>query len=183
MEDGPMGQWEHQIERRLERLEREAAEIKKDAREILWILRRHHPQPPPPPNQLLTRSIAVRFTGEWIPMPNNILVLNVGQTSTASIQPFLADGVTPSGGVLSNVSYSFADPSATVVLNSDGLTALVTGVADSAGVAVQGIATATVTDTDGVISQWSQMFTIQTIGVIPPEQLTQSIAVQFTVPA
>jgi hypothetical protein len=70
-----------------------------------------------------------------------------------------------------------------VVLNSDGLTALVTGVADSAGVAVQGIATATVTDTDGVISQWSQMFTIQTIGVIPPEQLTQSIAVQFTVPA
>lgn len=179
-----MGQWEHQIERRLERLEREAAEIKKDAREILWILRHHHPQPPPPPDQLLTRSIAVCFTGDT-PMPNNSLALNVGQTSTASIQPFLADGVTPSGGVLQNVSYSFADPSATVVLNSDGLTALVTGVADSAGVAVQGIATATVTDTDGVISQWSQMFTIQTIGVTPPppSQLTQSIAVQFTVPA
>ena len=179
-----MGQWEHQIERRLERLECEAAEIKKDAREILWILRHHHPQPPPPPNQLLTRSIAVRFTGDT-PMADNILVLNVGQTSTASIQPFLADGVTPSGGVLSNVSYSFADPSATVVLNSDGLTALVTGVADSAGVAVQGIAAATVTATDGVISQWSQMFTIQTIGVTPPppSQLTQSIAVQFTVPA
>lgn len=176
-----MGQWEHQIERRLERLEREAAEIKKDAREILWILRHNHPQPPPPPNQLLTRSIAVRFTGD-IPMADNILVLNVGDRFTASIQPFLADGVTPSGGVLSNVSYSFADPSATVVLNSDSTTATVTGVADSAGVAVGGIATATVTDTDGIISQWSQAFTIQTGGITPPPpgQLTQSIAVQFT---
>jgi hypothetical protein len=161
---------EHEIERRLEHIEKLAERIERQIERLL------HPKQ-------LTRSIAVRFTGDT-PMADNILVLNVGQTSTASIQPFLADGVTPSGGVLSNVSYSFADPSATVVLNSDSATATVTGVADSAGNAVQGTASATVTDTDGVISQWSRMFTIQTIGVTPPppSQLTQSVAVQFSTP-
>jgi hypothetical protein len=133
--------------------------------------------------QPLTGSISVQFTGDAI-MADNALVFNVGQTSTASIQPFLADGTTPSGGTLSNVSYTFSDPSATVVLNSDGLTALCTGVADSAGVAVAGSASATVTDTDGVVSTWSQPFTITTAAVVvPPQQLTQSVAVQFTTPA
>ena len=112
---------------------------------------------------------------------DNALVLNVGQTSQASIQPRLADG-TPSGGTLSNVAYSFSDPSATVSLNSDGLTATVTGVAASSG-PVTGTATCTVTDTDGVVSTWSQPFTIQTNAVPPPPaQLTQSVAVQFTDP-
>jgi hypothetical protein len=128
----------------------------------------------------LTRSIKVRFTGDS-PMPNS-LVLNVGQTSTASIQPLLADGVTPSGGTLSNVAYNFTDPSATVALNPDGVTALVTGVAPSTG-PVSGTATCTVTDTDGVVSPWSQPFTIQTNAVAPPPtQLTQSIQVNFTAP-
>lgn len=113
-------------------------------------------------------------------MANNVLVLNVGQTSQASIVPLLADGITPSGGVLSNVAYSFSDPSATVVLNPDGLTATCTGVAASTG-PVTGSATCTVTDTDGVVSQWTQSFTIQTNAVAA--QLTQSIAVQFTAPA
>src|ERR1035441_5275018 len=99
---------EHQIERRLEQIE-------KSLGRILHVLRHlNHPQ--------LTRAIAVRFTGESV-MPNNALTLNVGQTSQASIQPLLADGVTPSGGTLSVVSYTFNDPSATVVLNADGLTA------------------------------------------------------------
>jgi hypothetical protein len=129
----------------------------------------------------LTASIAIRFTGDSV-MANNVLVLNVGQTSTASIVPFLADGVTPSGGTLSAVSYTFSDPSATVVLNPDGVTALVTGVAASAG-AITGSAAATVTDTDGVVSKWTQPFTITTNGVVPPAQLTQSVAVQFTTPA
>ena len=114
----------------------------------------------------------------------NSLVLSVGQTSQASIQPLLADNM-PSGGVLSNVAYSFSDPSATVVLNSDGVTATVTGVAASAG-AVTGTATCTVTDTDGVVSQWSQAFTITTNAVTPPPppptQLTQSVAVNFSTP-
>ena len=116
-------------------------------------------------------------------MANNALVLNVGQKSTASIQPLLADGVTPSGGALSNVAYNFTDPSATVVLNSDGVTAECTGVAASTG-PVSGTATCTVTDTDGVVSTWSQPFTITTNAVTPPpSQLTQSVAVQFTTPA
>jgi hypothetical protein len=133
-------------------------------------------------NQPITAAIAVQFTGDSI-MANNALVLNVGQTSQASIQPLLADGVTPSGGVLSAVSYTFTDPSATVVINADGLTATVTGVAASTG-AVTGSASATVTDTDGVVSTWTQTFTITTNAVTPPPpaQLTQSIAVQFSTP-
>jgi hypothetical protein len=132
-----------------------------------------------------TKSIAVRFSspqGDPATMPNNVLTLNVGQTSTASIQPLLADGTTPSGGTVSNVSYTFSDPSATVALNPDGLTALVTGVAASTAGAVSGSAACTVTDTDGVVSTWTQAFTILVNAVVPPAQLTQSIAVQFTTP-
>jgi len=145
--------------------------IRKDVREILSLLK---PKP-------LTAAIAVRFTGASV-MPNNALVFNVGQQSQASIMPLLADGVTPSGGTLSNVTYTFTDPSATVVLNPDGLTATCTGVAASTG-PVGGTATCTVTDTDQVVSQWTQAFTIQTNAVAPPAQLTQSVAVQFTAPA
>lgn len=129
----------------------------------------------------LTQSIAVKFTGDF-DMSSNALVLNVGQTSQASIVPLLSDGVTPSGGTLSSVSYTFSDPSATVVLNSDGLTATVTGVAASSG-AVSGSASCTVTDTDGVVSHWTQAFTITTNAVAPPPaQLTQSVAVEFSTP-
>ena len=128
----------------------------------------------------ITKSIAVRFKGDFI-MANNALTLNVGQTSQASIVPFLADGVTNSGGVVSAVTYTFSDPSATVVANADGLTATVTGVAASTS-SVSGSAACTVTDTDGVVSTWTQAFTITVNAVVPPAQLTQSVAVSFTTP-
>jgi len=160
---------EHEIACRLREIENTVWRIECMVERLL------HPQP-------LTRLIAVRFTGAEM---TNSLVFNVGQTSQASITPLLADGVTPSGGVLSAVSYTFTDPSATVVLNPDGLTATVTGVADSGG-PVAGSASCTVTDTDGVVSQWTQAFTITTVAVVPPPpppaQLTQSIAVAFTAP-
>src|ERR1039457_739249 len=130
---------------------KEMREIRHDVHKILHVLIQ--------PKQL-TAAIAVRFTGANM-QPNNTCVLNVGQTSTASLMPLLVDGLTPSGGVLSGVTYTFNDPSATVVLNSDGLTATVTGVAASTG-PVSGSATCTVTDTDGVVSQWTQAFTITT---------------------
>lgn len=171
------------VERQVRRLEHESREDMETLGRVLYELReiRRVLEPPsPPPPVVLTRSIAVRFTGESF-MANNSLVLNVGQTSTASIVPLLADGITPSGGALSAVSYTFSDPSATVVLNPDGLTALVTGVAASTG-AVSGSASCAVTDTDGAISQWTQAFTIQVNAVVPPSQLTQSVAVQFTTP-
>jgi len=155
-------------------IRQELREIERKEDEILDLLK-SNPNPNP-----LTRAIAVIFTGDN-PMLNNTLVLNVGQTSQASIVPLLADGVTPSGGTLSAVSYTFSDPSATVVLNADGLTATVTGVAASTG-AVSGSAACTVTDTDGVVSTWTQTFTIQTNAVVPPAQLTQSVAVQFSTP-
>jgi len=118
-------------------------------------------------------------------MTDNILSLNVGQTSTASPVTYLADGVTPSGATYSAVSYAFSDPSATVVVNSDGVTALVTGVAASSG-PISGAVSFTATDTDGAVSQWTQAFTIQTNGTQPPpppSQLSQSAAVQFSTPA
>ena len=155
-------------------IRQELREIERKEDEILDLLK-SNPNPNP-----LTRAIAVIFTGDN-PMLNNTLVLNVGQTSQASIVPLLADGVTPSGGTLSAVSYTFSDPSATVVLNADVLTATVTGVAASTG-AVSGSAACTVTDTDGVVSTWTQAFTIQTNAVVPPAQLTQSVAVQFSTP-
>jgi hypothetical protein len=151
--------------RRLDQIEHTLHKIERD-------LERQH--------QRITASIAVQFKGDS-PMANNALVLNVGQTSQASIQSFLADGVTPSGGSLSGVSFTFNDPSATVVLNADGITATVTGVAASAG-PIAGSASATVSDTDQVVSTWTQAFTITTNGVVPPAQLTQSIAVQFSTP-
>jgi hypothetical protein len=134
-------------------------------------------------HQPLTAAIAVEFSGENQTMSANALVFNVGQTSQASIVPLLADGVTPSGGVLSDVAYSFSDPSATVALNSDGLTATCTGVAASTD-PVSGSASCTVTDTDGVVSTWTQAFTIQTNAVAPPppSQLTQSVVVEFSTP-
>ena len=91
----------------------------------------------------ITAEIANRFSGESS-MANNALVFNVGQTSVDTVTPLLADGITPSGGVLSNVSVAFNDPSATAVLNPDN-TITFTGVADSAGIAVGGTTTATVT--------------------------------------
>ena len=115
-------------------------------------------------------------------MANNALVLTVGQTSTAAPVTFLADGVTPSGATYSAATYTFSDPSATVVLNPDGVTALVTGVAASTG-PVSGSVTFTATDTDGAVSTWTQAFTIQTNAVVPPAQLSQSAAVTFTTPA
>lgn len=113
---------------------------------------------------------------------NNALVLTVGQTSIASLLEFLSDGVTPSGGVPSNVVFAFSDPSATVVLNADGVTATVTGVSASVG-PVTGTVSFTVTDTDGAVSQWNQSYTITTNAVVPPAQLTQSVAVAFSTPA
>ena len=117
-------------------------------------------------------------------MADNTLVLNVGQTSTASPVTYLADGVTPSGATYSAASYAFSDPSATVVLNPDGVTALVTGVAASAN-PISGAVSFTAVDTDGAVSTWTQAFTIQTNGITPPpppSQLSQFSAVQFTTP-
>lgn len=137
---------------------------------------RHELRPHPP----LTRHVAVLFSGAE--MANSVVLL-VGQTSQATLAEFLADGTSPSGGVPSNVSFVFSDPSATVVLNADGISATVVGVAASAG-AIDGTALFTVTDTDGAVSTWKQGFTIEVDPVAPPPaQLTQSVAVNFSTPA
>lgn len=117
-------------------------------------------------------------------MPNNAVVLNVGQTSTASPVTFLEDGVTPSGATYSAATYSFSDPSATVTLNPDGVTALVSGLAASAAGGVLGSVAFTATDTNGAVSQWNQQFSVTVDAVVPPPPapLSVSSAVQFTTP-
>jgi len=161
---------EHDIEKGIREILRSVRETLDGVRELLR--RSRHKQ--------LTYAVAVRFKGASM-QPNNTLVFNVGQSSQASLMPLLADGITNSGGTVSNVTYTFNDPSASVVLNADGLTATCTGLAPSNG-PVTGTATCTVTDTDGAVSQWTQTFTITTNLGGPPGQLTQSVAVQFTDP-
>ena len=115
-------------------------------------------------------------------MADNILVLNVGQTSIDTLTPRLADGVTPSGGVVSNVAVAFSDPSATAVLQPDNTILFTSVVASTSPVA--GSVSLTITDTDGAVSQWTVPFTVQTNAVAPPpEQLTQSVANVFSTPA
>jgi hypothetical protein len=130
----------------------------------------------------LTKSVANIFIGVG-KMADNVLVFNVGQTSIDTLTPRLADGVTPSGGVVSNDTVNFSDPSATATVNADNTVTFV-GVADSAGIAVSGSTVCTVTDTDGAVSQWTISFTVQTISVTPPppDQLTQSVANVFSTP-
>jgi hypothetical protein len=132
--------------------------------------------------QQVSRFAAVIFTGDNT-MSTSALILNVGQTSTATPITYLADGTTPSGATYSAATYTFSDPSATVVLNPDGITALVTGVAASAA-PVAGSVSFTATDTDGAVSTWTQAFTIQTnaVVVVPPTQLSQSSGLIFSTP-
>ncbi len=148
--------------------------------EILHELRSIHHELHP---RRLTQSICVKFSGETT-MPNNVLTLNVGQSSIGTITPLLADGVTPSGGTVSAASFSIpADPSFGAVDNGDG-TLTVTGVAASAA-PVTGTASCTVTDTDGAVSPFSTSFTITVSAVTPPPPVatTASIAVSFSDPA
>lgn len=147
-----------QVERTVHRIERELISL----------------QPKP-----LTASVANVFTGDFT-MADNALVFNVGQTAIDTLTPRLTDGVTPSQGVVSNVVVTFSDPSATAVLQPDN-TILFTGVAASAA-PVSGSTALTITDTDGVVSTWNVPFTVQTNAVIPPAQLTQSVANVFSVP-
>ena len=163
------------IEHQIGKIERQVEKIEQIVWQIRYLLQ--HPQP-----TTMSRFSAVIFTGDF-PMADNALVLNVGQTSTATPITFLADGTTPSGATYSAATYTFSDPSATVTLNPDGVTALVTGVAASTG-AISGSVTFTATDTDGAVSVWVNPFTITVNGgVVPPAQLSQSSALQFSTPA
>jgi len=162
-----------ELHERIEKLEREFRWLKEEFYFLRRIIHRILEI------EQTTKSVANVFSGEN--MADNVLVFNVGQTSIDTLTPRLADGVTPSGGVVSNVVVTFSDPSATAVVQPDN-TLLFTGVAASAG-PVSGSTSCTVTDTDGVVSQWTIPFTVQTNAVVPPEQLTQSVANVFSTPS
>jgi hypothetical protein len=173
------------VERVTRRMDKEAAEDRETLGFLLHELREiehdlHPPTPPPSPSRI-TYFVSNVFSGDS-QMADNVLVLNVGQTSIDTLTPRLADGITPSGGVVSNVSVAFSDPSATAVLQPDN-TILFTGVAASTG-PISGSNTFTITDTDGAVSQWTVGFTVQVGGGTPPppDQLTQSVANVFSTP-
>jgi hypothetical protein len=156
------------------RTEREILHVEE---RILHELQELHPHTP------RTASISLQFSGETT-MPNNVLDLNVGQSSTGTITPLLADGVTPSGGAISNAVFSIPpDPSFSATDNADG-TVTITGLAVSAA-PVTGTASATVTDGDGVVSTFSTSFTVTVAAGTPPPPTatTASIAVSFSIPA
>lgn len=161
---------DHELKRGLERIDRDFEHVNRRLNEI----EREINKPKP-----ITASVANVFTGD-VTMADNILVFNVGQTAIDTLTPRLTDGVTPSGGVISNVVVTFSDPSATAVLQPDN-TILFTGVAASAA-PVSGSTALTITDTDGVVSTWNIPFTVQTNAPVPPAQLTQSVANVFSTP-
>lgn len=144
--------------------------------EILHELRAIRRELAPKPS---TKSIGIKFSGA---LTMNTLTLSVGQSSIGTITPLLADGVTPSGGAVSNPSFSIPpDPSFSAVDNADG-TVTITGLAVSAAT-VTGTASATVTDTDNAVSSFSQSFTVTvTAGTTPPVATTASIGVSFSTP-
>lgn len=161
---------EHELKHGLERIDREFEHVNRRLNQI----EREINQPKP-----ITASVVDVFSGESIAMAD--LIFNVGQTSTDTVTPFLADGLTPSGGVVSNLTVAFSDPSATAVVNGTN-TAMFTAVAPSTNGPVTGTRSCTITDTDGAVSQWTATFTVLVNAVIPPSQLTQSVADVFSVP-
>ena len=109
------------------------------------------------------------------------LVLQVGQSSTGTVVPFLADGVTSTpGATVANQVWTISDPALTIVNNPDG-TVGVTGIAATATPA-QGTVSAQITDEDGTVGQFTATFTITVGGVTPPVNRTASIGVSWSSP-
>ena len=106
------------------------------------------------------------------------VVLTVGQSTTATIVPLEADGttVTP-GAVVSAQTFTLTDAGISLVQNADG-TATITGVGPTTG-AVTGSASATVTDTDGTVTSFTQAFDV-TVNAAAVH--TASIGITFTTP-
>ena len=99
--------------------------------------------------------IAVRFTGA---NTMNAVTLVTGQSTTATIVPLQADGITQTPDVtLSNQLFTITGPSVELTAGGDG-TATIKGISPSTG-AVQGTATATVTDKNGNVGTFTQAFT------------------------
>ncbi len=128
---------------------------------------------------LRTTQVGFRFTNQsgGSTMAFSV-VLTTGQSTVATIVPLEADGttITP-GSVVSAQVFSITDAGISLVTNADG-TATITGVGPTAG-AVSGTASATDTDVDGQIGNFTQTFTVT---VNAPTQHTASIGITFSAP-
>jgi len=176
----------HEIERRLEHLEHELSHLRREMRndavqvrqtllQIVHLLK---------PKHVITASVVDVFSGDP-PMANGSLVFNVGQTSTDTVTPLLIDGVTPSGGVVSNLVVAASDPAFTAVVNGTN-TILFTAVAPSTAGSVVVTRQCTITDTDGAVSNWTSSISVLVNASVPPpppDQLTQSVVDVFSTPA
>lgn len=131
------------------------------------------------PHQPITKVLVVQF-GKSRRKKMASITLNVGDQVPASVFPS-ADGSTNDGGTLSNIVWSFTDPSASFINNPDGSVTF-TAVAPSSDPVngASGTVTASVTDTNGAVSTQSGSFTIIVAGTVtPPQPITTSLQVQF----
>lgn len=131
------------------------------------------------PKHYRTEMIKVRFNPKGASKMAD-LSLNVGQSSTGTVTPFLADGVTQTpGAAVTSATWSISDPSVSVATNAD-FTVTVTGVTATTS-PVSGSVTAVITDSDGTVGTFTATFTI-TVGGGQQENRTASIGVSWSVP-
>ena len=107
----------------------------------------------------LTRSEKLLVKGVF--MDNPVINLVVGQSVPVSAQPLLADGITPSGGVVSGASYSDYDNNVASTDANGNVTALKPGLSY---VTIYN----TVTDTNGAVSTLSCQGQINVTATPPP---------------
>ena len=123
-----------------------------------WILsittgRRHRNRKPH------TRSQKLLFNGVF--MTNPAITITVGSTVPVSALPLLADGVTPSGGIVSGATFLDYDNTVTSTDASGIVTALKPGYSN---VKIFN----TVTDSNGAVSTQSAQGDVTVIAVPPP---------------
>lgn len=105
------------------------------------------------------------------------VTLKVGQSTTVTIVPLEADGVTITpGAVVSAQTFTGGDANISLVTNADG-TATVTALGATTGITVTG--SCTVTQSTGASAPFTNTFTV--IVTAPPPGTT-SIGFQFSAP-
>ncbi len=123
-----------------------------------------------------TRSVGLTFSGE---SKMADLSLQIGQSSTSTLTPLLADGVTPTpGAVITSATWSLSDASISTVTNGNEIT--VTAVAETTN-PVNGSVVVVVTDSDGTVGNFTVSFTV-TVGGVPPVNRTASVGLAWSVP-
>jgi hypothetical protein len=132
------------------------------------------------PRHFRTTSIGIRFTNSKGVSKMADLSLQVGQSSTGTVVPFLADGVTQTpGATVSAQVWTLSDPAITVTNNPDG-TVTVLGVSPTTA-PISGSVEADVTDSDALVTHFTATFSVTVGGGVVNR--TASIGVNWSSPS